>query len=318
MLGTIIVNYKTDNRVIKYVTEELTKITRDNKIVIVNNSATDQSNLRIAEGCRGRIICANGTIDEESNIFVLGSEENIGFARGNNLGITFLLKHFQLDYLLVSNCDLYFADHDVVDKLIAKMDDSPDIGLIGPCVVTPLGDRQSPVKNLSVWKREILPRLLYPLFGFLRSMGKTPCSRIGEDVEGDYDILNGSFYLLRTAAFVKAGMFDPYTFLYSEESILGDRIKKAGFRVYYYNPVKIIHEHQVTAKTLNLFDKLLKDLYDSNRYYQKEYKDINLFELLMYDLSYYVFVYIWKPFINLRAAIKQRCLKKHSRKGQET
>ena len=190
------------------------------------------------------------------------------------------------------------------------MDDTPDIGLIGPCVVTPSGDRQSPVNNLSVWKKEILPKLLYPLFAFLLSMGKTPCSRIGEDIEGDYDFLNGSFYLLRTLAFVKAGMFDPHTFLYCEESIMGARIKKACFRVYYYNPVKLIHEHQVTAKTLNLSGILLKYLYDSNRYYQKEYKKINLLELLMYDLSYYVFVCIWKPFINLRAAIKQRYVKK--------
>ena len=175
MLGTIIVNYKTDDRVIKYVTEELPKIATKNKIVIVSNSATDQSNLRIAEGCRGHVVCANGTIDEESDVFVLGSKDNLGFARGNNLGAAFLLKHFQLDYLLVSNCDLYFADYNVVDKMITKMDDTPDIGLIGPCVVTPSGDRQSPVNNLSVWKKEILPKLLYPLFAFLLSMGKTPC-----------------------------------------------------------------------------------------------------------------------------------------------
>jgi GT2 family glycosyltransferase len=255
------------------------------------------SNLKIAEGCRGRVVFANDKIDEESDVFILGSEDNLGFARGNNLGATFLLKHFKLDYLLISNCDLVFLDNDVIDKLISKMDDTPDIGLIGPCIVTPSGDRLSPMNNLSVWKKEILPKLLYPLFGFLRSMGKTPYPGFGDNVEGDYDFLNGSLYLLRTAAFVKAGMFDPNTFLYSEEPILAARIKKIGFRVYYFNKVKVIHEYSITERILSIHDVTAKYHYDSNRYFQKEYQKISVFGLLMFDLSYYVFMYVWKPLI---------------------
>jgi len=295
MLGIIIVNYKTDDQIIKYVTEELPKISADNKIVIVNNAAVEQSNLKIAEGCRGCVVSDPDAIDPQSQIFVLGIAENLGFAKGNNAGVEFLLRHFQLDYLLISNCDLHFIDSNVVDRLIEKMDNTPDIGLIGPCFVTSSGDRGSPVTDLFVWKNEILPNLLYPLFGFLKSMGKTPCSRIGEDVEGYCDLLNGSFFLARASAFLKAGMFDPNTFIYCEEPILAARIIKSGFRVYYYNKVKVIHEHCITERTLGIYDVTTKHCYNSNRYYQKEYRKINRFELMMFDLSYFIFWYVWKP-----------------------
>jgi len=297
MFGIIIVNYKTDDRVIKYVTEEIPKIAADHKIVIVNNAAVEQSNVKLAEGCRGVVVSAPDAVDPQSQVFVLGIAENLGFAKGNNAGVEFLLRHFQLDYLLFSNCDLYFIDSQVVDRLIVKMNTTPDIGIIGPCLVTFSGVRLSPVTEMLAWKTEILPNLFYPLFGFLRSMGKNPGSQIGEDVEGDCDIFSGAFFLARTSAFLKAGMFDTNTFLYCEEPILAARMKKTGFRIYYYNKVRVFHEHYVTEKTLDISDVTTKHRYNSNRYYQKEYQKLNRFELMMYDLSYFIFWYVWKPLI---------------------
>jgi GT2 family glycosyltransferase len=296
MIGTIIVNYKTDDRVIKYVTEEILKISAKNKIVIVNNSATDVSNRTIAEGCRGCVVCNTGTIDYESDVFVLGSKDNLGFARGNNLGAEFLLKHFQPDFLLISNSDLLFTDSDVIDKLLAKIKDTPDIGLICPRVLSPAGERQSPPNELPFWKQEIFFKLFYPFFALYLFCKQRPLySFYADDIEGDIDLFNGSMYVVRTSAFVKAGMFDPNTFLYSEEPILATRIRRAGFRVYYYNAVSVVHVHREPEQAFTRSPANARHRYDSNRYYQKKYKQVGFFKLLMFDLTYFVFQYIWKP-----------------------
>jgi GT2 family glycosyltransferase len=299
VLGTIIVNYKTDDEVIRYVTEELVKVHTSNKIVIVNNASTTESDKKIAEGCGAYWVSEQDKIDTTANIFVLGMGENLGYARGNNAGANFLLRHFKPEYLLFSNSDLYYYDDDVIDRLIAKMEKVPDIGLVGPCIENVSGQRQGPNKLKSVWKLYIIPQMFYPFIpgGIRRKLAfPTPPGA----TEGYYDYLNGSIFLARTKAFKQAGMFDERTFLYSEEPILASRINKAGFRIYYFDKVKVIHEHSYTTKKLDIAWKVLKYHRQSNRYYLQNYRKINMFELMMFDLSCWIYTYIWYPLLVIR------------------
>jgi GT2 family glycosyltransferase len=294
MLGIVIVNYKTDDRLIKYVVEELVKIVSPHLIVIVNNGCTPESNSVIAQECEGEVISGDN-INVKSKVFVLGVEENLGYARGNNAGAEFLLKHFQMDYLLFSNCDLRFHDS-VVDSLIRKMDKLPDVGLMGPYIETITGKKQNPSKFKSVWKLHIIPKLLYPFLPpSVRVAMQSPLA--GEAVEGYCDYLSGSIFLVSVSVFLKTGMFDPNTFLYCEEPILAMRVRSAGFKVYYYDKVKVIHEHGYTNKKLKLNNKIKKYSYHSNRYFQKNYRNINRVELFLFDISYFVYMYLWAPVI---------------------
>lgn len=56
MLGIVLVNYKTEDKTVEYVRTELSKIQSDYKLVIVNNSCTEQSNIKLAEGCKAEIV----------------------------------------------------------------------------------------------------------------------------------------------------------------------------------------------------------------------------------------------------------------------
>lgn len=49
---------------------------------------------------------------------MLGAKANLVYAKGNNLGANFLLRHFDIDYFLFTNNDLRIVDVDVVEKLI--------------------------------------------------------------------------------------------------------------------------------------------------------------------------------------------------------
>lgn len=144
MLGIIIVDYKGSARTVEYVKSEVSKISIPKKVVIVNNCASDESNNYYVEQLGAQIITDAISIKETDDIFVIPSTENLGFAKGNNLGADFLIKNFHFNYLLFSNNDIILKDADVVESLINKLSSDSSIGMIGPQIVGFDGKRQSP------------------------------------------------------------------------------------------------------------------------------------------------------------------------------
>ncbi|ARN56295.1 glycosyltransferase [Sedimentisphaera salicampi] len=293
MLGIIIVNYKTNQRLIKYINEELVKVQYPHKIVIVNNSCTTESNEEIAAGCGAVLVEDRDSIDKSAGIYLLGETENHGYARGNNIGARFMLKHFpETKYFCFSNCDLVFQDNDVAERLIDKLEEDPKIGLIGPRIVGLDGKDQSPRVMKNVWQLHIIPKLFYPAFP-PRVRMKINNFTIYNAYSGEYDYLNGSFLIVSVSYFSEVEMFDPNTFIYAEEPILALKMRNAGYKVYFYSEVSVLHEHGVSVKQNNFSDFSAKCSYESNRYYQKTYKKINHIELFLYDLSYWIYFNIW-------------------------
>lgn len=64
------------------------------KIVIVDNASTDNSANEL-----------ESKYSENSDIVLLKNAENLGFARGNNVGIRFTLKEYDPEFLVVLNSD---------------------------------------------------------------------------------------------------------------------------------------------------------------------------------------------------------------------
>ena len=49
------------------------------------------------------------TIFQQNNdIFIFGSQENLGYARGNNIGKEFLKKHFKCDYYFLVRLQIIY------------------------------------------------------------------------------------------------------------------------------------------------------------------------------------------------------------------
>ena len=154
MLGIIIVNYKNEGKTIEYVKEELIKIQTQNIIVVVNNSATDESNARLQEGLSAELVHDITKVESTSQrCFIVSHPDNLGFARGNNMGAEFLLKHFPITYFLFSNNDIRFIDAHVVEALIEKADLLTNVGVIGPNIIGVDGRKQSPDPYYSFWAR---------------------------------------------------------------------------------------------------------------------------------------------------------------------
>lgn len=63
MLGIVLVSYKTEDKTIAYVQQELSKIQCNYILVIVNNSCTKESNIKLAEGCRAELVIDTDKVD---------------------------------------------------------------------------------------------------------------------------------------------------------------------------------------------------------------------------------------------------------------
>ena len=193
MIGIVIVNYKTEERVVQYVCEELSKITLKHKIVIVNNSCTDESNIYLKQKLNAEILNTNSSPDFESKLFILPQADNLGYAKGNNKGAEFLIANYNPDFLVFSNCDLIFKDDDLVEKMVDKIKVLDDVGVIGPNIILPDGKEQSPCRFKKIWKGNIIPRMFYP-FLTKKIRDNMLSTHVKYADEGYCDYLQGSFF----------------------------------------------------------------------------------------------------------------------------
>ena len=119
MLGIVIVNYLDYARTERFIREELSRISCPYRVVVVDNGndASGAETLRQHTGCQ---------------VLVL---ENNGFAAGCNAGAAALCEDPEVDVILFSNNDIHLQTDDVVDRLMLKLRERPDIGVIGPEII---------------------------------------------------------------------------------------------------------------------------------------------------------------------------------------
>ena len=287
MLGVIIVSYKNEDKTIAYVKEELIKIQTQNIIVVVNNSATDESNSLLSTALSAELVHSIDKIeDKNQRCFIVSHSDNLGFAKGNNLGAEFLLKHFTINYFLFSNNDIRFIDSNVVEALIEKADGLPNVGVIGPNIVGVDGRKQSPDPYYSFWARYFW---MYWLTPFMPKKVKNKLFNLNyaqHAQEGVHYRVMGSFFLVRATVFVACGMMDPNTFLFSEEMILAERMRAIGRDVYFYPEVTILHEHSQTISKFIADKRKFMIRFESECYYYRTYRNVSLLSTYVGKLSF--------------------------------
>ena len=86
-LFIVVINYRQEELTIRFVKNELSKMQLPHKTIIVNNSATIGSNHLLCNELNAMLVeDINAETDTKRDTFVISSIDNLGFARGNNLG----------------------------------------------------------------------------------------------------------------------------------------------------------------------------------------------------------------------------------------
>ena len=189
------------------------------------------------------MVVDNGSIKNEASILqnryphitAIRSDQNLGFAGGNNLGI----KTAKGKYLYLINNDTVFKDFNP-QVLIKRLKSSQKIGMVCPKIRFAWDDNPiqfagyTPLSPITIRNRAI---------GF------------GEEDKGQYNIphqtpyAHGAAMMLKREVVDKAGLMPECYFLYYEELDWSRMLTRAGYEIWYDPASTIYHkESQSTGQ----------------------------------------------------------------------
>ena len=197
------------------------------------------------------IVVDNASKEDEASIIasrypqvkVIRSEQNLGFAGGNNLGIKAALGR----YLFFINNDtiLRCKKEDVRCKmffqpLTDRLESSPEIGMVCPKIRFAWGDKPIQFAGYTPLSRYTMRN---------RSIG------FGETDKGQYDTAyptpyaHGAAMIVKREAIEKVGLMPECYFLYYEELDWSMMFSRAGYTIWYDPTCTIYHkESQATGQ----------------------------------------------------------------------
>lgn len=271
MASIVIVNYRNDMEVVSFVHDQLASQMGIDRIVVVNNGVDDILSSALADSLGGYLVDEECADIPDSRIYVLNRRENLGYAKGNNLGFSFVQKHFGSRFVIFSNSDIKIDSPELTYRMEKIMEADSRIGALGPGVIGLDGRPQSPAPWLPFWTRYVTKPLLAPFFSAEERKVKFRTGYAESAVEGPVDMVMGSFFMVRTEDFSRCGMFDPNTFLYYEEYILSARMNSIGKQVYFVPDLEVVHAHATTIKKHHGFLQMERLNLQSAKYYYGHY-----------------------------------------------
>ncbi len=162
MLGIIVVAYKNPELTADYILNQLPNLVNPYVVVVVNNASTMEECRDLALKVGGVVYESgdspqdkSGNISFNSKAFILHSAENLGFAKGNNLGAEFLNRVIHCEHILFSNNDIIIQPQADLSPLTSILDKNPSVGVVGPAVVGLDGHHQSPHRKVVTAYRQI-------------------------------------------------------------------------------------------------------------------------------------------------------------------
>jgi GT2 family glycosyltransferase len=283
MIGIVVVIYKSIDETIRFINQEIRKIKLPYKLVIVNNSGTNEDSQYLAQKCNATLVDNNKKYFS-NNHFVITIYENVGYAKGNNVGVEFLTKYFEIDYILFCNNDIKIPyQKNGIEVLIKKLEDTDDIGIIGPQILGLDNIDQSPHIEISFARY-----FGWIAFSFLRKkMDKSKLTKTNEAFKMGYCYwVSGSFFIVKTIDFINAGMFDSHTFLYGEEKMLSERMLRIKKHCFYDSSFRIIHVHGGTTSHHLIKKKIDEMVFLNDCYYFQQYKNVSPLLIVLLKLIY--------------------------------
>ena len=187
------------------------------------------------------IVVDNASKDDEASIIserypqvkVIRSNQNLGFAGGNNLG----LKEASGKYIFLINNDTFFKEFKI-DALIKRLESSDKIGIVCPKLRFAWSNNPiqfagyTPLSNITVRNRAI---------GF------------GEEDYGQYNsahptpYAHGAAMLIKREALEKIGLMPECFFLYYEEIDWSMMFTRAGYEIWYDPACTVYHKESQTT-----------------------------------------------------------------------
>jgi GT2 family glycosyltransferase len=185
-------------------------------------------------------------------IVLIKSNENGGFAKGNNIGIEAATGEF----ILLLNSDTYLVE-DAVSNTINYYRQQKLNGVIGCKMLYPNGEIQYTARKFRTIFWEVLDTFRF--FLYLLPYQKRATLMLGKYFKGNFslqcDWLNGAFFMFPRTALIhfKQQKLDERFFMYGEDHLWCWQFQQIGYHAFFYCDATIIHiNNGSTAKPKQL------------------------------------------------------------------
>jgi len=222
------------------------------EIIVVDNASTDGSPEALEK--------------QFPNIVLIKNQENMGFARANNIGI----QRSSGRYLCLVNSDVIVLEN-CLNTLVEFMDENPSVGLAGPRILNPDRTLQPSCRHFpSLWNNlcqavglnHVFPKSAFFSEDFMRYWAHDEVRKV--------DVLSGCFWIARREAVEQVGFLDEEFFFYGEDVDWCKRFHLAGWGVVFYSEAEAIHFGGASSGNAPL--KYFLELQNANlRYWRKHY-----------------------------------------------
>ncbi|GJM32577.1 MAG: hypothetical protein DHS20C18_15780 [Saprospiraceae bacterium] len=277
----LIVNYGSYQDTVDYVSNLKTQKGITLSILLVDNHSPGHSFEKLVQEYEG-----------DPAVEVLQSAYNGGYAYGNNVGLRHL-EDREIDFLLISNNDIYLDDDHLLKKLVGVFPKLDKPAFVAPCMyVNGLEDQKHQAWKLPTYWDDL--RASLRLWYFLANkLGRTNDYQfeIADQNPRDVQCLSGSFFMGQKATFYQLDLFDENTFLYGEESILGQKVKAAGLNNYLIRSLRFDHVLGQTTGRFYSMIQLRKYWLQSTLYYQKKYNEIGRGQVFILQLFFVFWIF---------------------------
>ncbi len=223
-ISIVIVNWNTK----EYLNRCLESIIKDTKnynteIIVVDNDSTD------------------GSVEFINNIFtdikVINNDVNLGFAKGNNIGI----KECTGKYVCLINPDVVVLNG-CFTQLYKYMEQNPEIGLIGPQILNSEGLIQRSCMSFpTLWNNFCNAFALDSLFPRMKLFSSLMMRYWGHNTICTVNVINGCFWMVRKKAIRQVGLIDERYFMYAEDIDWCKSFSECNWKIVFFPDAKAIH-----------------------------------------------------------------------------
>jgi len=248
MIAVVILNYNSFPDTIKLVEVLQQQTVADDLFILVVDNASPNDSYSKLQPLEKRY----------PNIAVLQTATNLGYARGNNLGLQYLDENIHPQYVAIMNNDI-ILQNDSLEKLIGKYS-----ALECPAIIAP--------KQLDANHNEMLPYRMNSffddflnLFYIFKIFHKRNALQYVDNTGRNamkVEMIPGSFMFTAFDRFKEMGFFYPNTFLFVEERFIAVKAKQMNLQNYILLDETYVHEHSKTISAKYNQVEQFKLLYD--------------------------------------------------------
>lgn len=184
------------------------------------------------------------------------TSSNMGFARGNNKGISYL-RALGINRIFVINNDTLLEDNRYLQKL-TSLKYGPNIGMVGTTIVSADGTDHNPQPVMHADRRTVSDSIWLFFFrlhhklvklGLLSQRFKEPWqNRNSKKLRPSREMLHGAAILFTEHFFEQYDGFYPGTFLFMEEDILALLCQRTEIRQLYVPSLSMTHKEDGSSK----------------------------------------------------------------------